>query len=294
MKPPFPYFGGKQGIAEKIVALFPDHSHYVEPYAGGLAVLFAKSPVALETINDLDGDIVAFWRVLRDRQDEFTKVCALTPHSREESLLSRDRDGLDDIERARRVWVALTQRRGGQLMPTGWRYNINPAGTSLSLVKYLNGYLSRFAPAIERLRNVSLENRPAVEVIDAYGKFADALLYVDPPYPASVRGTTNSYRYEMKKDDQHRELAEALHNAKASVVLSGYASPLYDELYVDWYQVKIATYTGQGNTNAAASARTEVLWSNRELVDQNEHALFDATFGNLALATGGRNDHNRY
>ena len=276
MKPPFPYFGGKQRIADQIVRLFPEHSSYVEPYAGGLSILLAKPPVKMETVNDLDSDIITFWRVLRDRQDEFTRLCMLTPHSREESLLARNRDNLDDLERARRVWVALTQRRGGQLMPTGWRYNIDPAGTSMSLPRYLNGYLNRFAGAIERLRNVSLENRPALEVIDAYGQFDDTLLYVDPPYPASVRGgrhATNSYRHEMKHDEQHRTLAETLHAATATVVLSGYPSPLYDELYPDWYQVTIAATTGQGNSGGSSGARTEVLWSNRELTDHND-ALF--------------------
>ena len=276
LKPPFPYFGGKQRIAEKIVAMFPDHKHYIEPYCGGLSVLFAKPVAPLETVNDLDGDVIAFWRVLRDRQDEFTAACALTPHSREESYMARNREDVDDLERARRVWVALTQRRGGQLMPTGWRYNIDPAGTSLSLVKYLNGYLRRFSPAIERLRNVSLENRPALEVVEAYGAVSGNLLYVDPPYVAETRGTANCYRHEMKKPAEHRELADALKASKAHVILSGYKSSLYDELYGDWYQVEISTYTGQGNTDAAASARTEVLWSNRELMVPGDLALFDA------------------
>jgi DNA adenine methylase len=111
-RPPFPYFGGKQRIAERIVSLFPEHGHYVEPYCGGLSVLMAKPPAMLETVNDIDGDIMTFWRVLRERPDEMERACALTPHSRAESLLSKDRDGLDDIERARRVWVALTQHRG--------------------------------------------------------------------------------------------------------------------------------------------------------------------------------------
>ena len=266
-RPPFPYFGGKQRIAERIVSLFPEHGHYVEPYCGGLSVLMAKPAAQLETVNDIDGDIMTFWRVLRDRPDEMERACALTPHSRAESLLSKDREGLDDIERARRVWVALTQRRGGQLLHTGFRYNIDPKGTSLSLVKYLDGYVKRMEPAVQRLRNVTLESRPALEVIEAYGKFAGALLYVDPPYPADVRGTTNAYRHEMKKETEHRDMADALKACNAAVILSGYASPLYDELFPDWYQVKISAYTGQGNTNAEGSARTEVLWSNRELND---------------------------
>jgi DNA adenine methylase len=282
MKPPFPYFGGKQRIAERIVSLFPAHGHYVEPYCGGLSVLMAKPPAALETVNDIDGDIMTFWRVLRERPDEMERACALTPHSRAEALLSKDREGLDDIERARRVWVALTQRRGGQLMPTGWRFNIDPKGTSMSLVKYLDAYVGRIAPAVERLRNVSLENRPALDVIEAYGKFPGALLYADPPYPAGVRGAANSYRYEMKKDGEHRDMADALKACKSVVILSGYASPLYDELFPDWHRVNIAAYTGQGNADAEGSARTETLWSNRELVDPLLDAQQSFKFADIA------------
>lgn len=84
LAPPMAYFGGKQRIAERIVALFPPHRHYVEPYAGSLSVLLAKAPAKLETVNDLDGDLVTFWRMLRDRPDELIRVCALTPHSRAE------------------------------------------------------------------------------------------------------------------------------------------------------------------------------------------------------------------
>lgn len=261
MKPPFPYFGGKQRIADTIIALFPEHEHYVEPYAGGLSVLLGKDRSKFETINDLDGDIMTFWRVLRDRPEELERAAALTPHSRAESLLARDREHLqDDVERARRVWVALTQRRGGQLQPTGWRYNIDPDGSTYSLTRYLSGYLQRFAPAAARLREVSLECRPALDVIAAYGKFDKVLLYVDPPYLGSTRGSTNAYRHEMRDPESHRTLAAALHQARAAVVLSGYPSPLYEDLYAGWHTTEIATHTGQGSVRGE---RVEMLWSNR-------------------------------
>lgn len=275
MKPPFPYFGGKQRIAEQIVALFPEHGHYVEPYCGGLSVLLAKSPSKFETVNDLDGDIVAFWRVLRDQPEDLERVCALTPHSREESLLARDRDGVEDLERARRVWVALTQRRGGQLQPTGWRYNIDPAtAANLSLSKYMSAYVGRIAPAAERLRSVAIECRPALEVIDAYGRFADVLLYVDPPYLGGTRGSTNAYRHEMKGAAEHRTMLDALREVKATVVLSGYPSDLYNDVLRGWHQVHIDASTGQSN-GRGESSRLEILWSNRELVAPTEHNALD-------------------
>lgn len=103
LTPPMPYSGGKQWVAKQIVDLFPPHAGYIEPFAGALSALLAKTPSELEVVNDLDGDIVAFWRVLRDQPEELERVCALTPHSRLETVLAGDREGVSDLERARRA-----------------------------------------------------------------------------------------------------------------------------------------------------------------------------------------------
>lgn len=81
MRPPIAYYGGKQRVAQAISSMLPAHSHYVEPFAASLAVLLAKPASRLETVNDLDGDLMTFWRVLRDQPQELTRACALTPHS---------------------------------------------------------------------------------------------------------------------------------------------------------------------------------------------------------------------
>ena len=120
MRPPFAYYGGKTTIAARIASLLPEHRHYVEPFAGSLAVLLAKTPAGFETVNDLDGNLMTFWCVLRDQPDELARVCALTPHSRAEHQAAYDLDAVDDLERARRVWVCLTQGRGNTLRRTGW------------------------------------------------------------------------------------------------------------------------------------------------------------------------------
>src|SRR4051794_36673168 len=118
MKPPFAYYGGKTTLAEAIVGLLPEHRHYIEPFAGALAVLLAKPRAQFETVNDLDGDLVTFWRVLRDRGQELATACALTPHSRAEHQAAYDLTVEDELERARRVWVRLAQGRGGMLRTT--------------------------------------------------------------------------------------------------------------------------------------------------------------------------------
>lgn len=271
--PPMPYFGGKTLLASRIAQLLPPHGHYVEPFAGSLAVLLAKAPSRMETVNDLDAEIVAFWRVLRDRPDELLRAVALTPHARFEYEHCTDRADCDDLEIARRVHVKLTQGRGAVGVKSGWRHYVKPAG-SHGMPDYLLGYLRRFGPAAERLQHVSLECRPALEVIASYGRDPDVLLYADPPYLASSRaggddprGGTQRYRHEMLGTGEHREMADALLDCSAAVVLSGYPSPLYDEMFGDWSRVEFSTGTGQP-ARGEWSVRTEVLWSNRPIGDQ--------------------------
>lgn len=266
MKPPVPYYGGKQRIADDIVAVLPPHEHYVEPFAGSLSVLFAKPPSPLETVNDIDKELMTFWRVLRERRPELAEVCALTPHSRVEHSESFTA-AADDLEVARRVFVRLTQGRASRLTPTGWRFNRHTTGARLP--REVANRIGQFAGAADRLAHVSLECRPALDVIADYGTEPTVLLYVDPPYLADTRNGTN-YRLEMAGGREHRELAEALHAARATVVLSGYPSPLYDELYTAWDRVEIQARTDQGG----ATERTEVLWSNRPLASQP--SLLDA------------------
>lgn len=269
--PPFSYYGGKTTLAAAIVGLLPKHEHYVEPFAGSLAVLLSKPPSRMETVNDLDQHLMTFWRVLREQPDALAAAAALTPHGRAEFEAARDLDGAgDDLERARRVWVLLTQSRSSTLRVTGWRHYQDPAGSSASFPRYLRGYVERMPLAAHRLRGVSLECRDALDVIAAYGRHADVLLYVDPPYLRSSRNSAG-YRHEMGSREQHEALAEALHSCVASVVLSGYASPLYQDLYAGWDVAELAAFTGNGT--AGRGERTEVLWSNRPF--PQEWSLFE-------------------
>jgi DNA adenine methylase len=261
VRPPVPYFGSKQRVADWIVSLLPEHGHYVEPYAGGLSVLLAKPASRMETVNDLDGDLVTFWRMLRDHTEDLVRVCELTPHARAE-LADAWEPTTDDLERARRVWVRLTQGRGGMMRRTGWRHYSTTSNSSIGMPGYLEAYRGRILPAAERLRSVSLDCLPALTMIGKYGDGRDVLLYVDPPYLGITRSHRNRYGLEMREEAEHKELASALHGCVAAVVLSGYDSPLYRDLYADWHRYELITSTG----NAAGNkARTEVIWSNREL-----------------------------
>jgi DNA adenine methylase len=269
VRPPFPYYGGKQTLAERLVALLPPHRHYVEPYAGSLAVLLGKPRSRFETANDLDDDLRNFWEVLRTRDDELEVACGLTPHSRAEHTAAMDAEQPteDPLERARRTWVLLTQGQSGATgRRTGWRFFSKTAGGSSPMPRYLEGYVERFGPCVARLHGVSLECRPALEVVGTYGRHEDVLLYIDPPYVLSTR-KGRGYKHEMT-DDDHRALAAAVRRSAATVVLSGYPSDLYDlELFPDWHRVELPAGTGNGGE---WRERTEVVWSNRRLERPND------------------------
>ncbi len=256
VKPPFAYYGGKTTLAPVIADLLPAHEHYVEPFAGSLAVLLAKKPSRAETVNDLDGDLVTFWRVLRDRPEDLERACALTPHSRAEFKDAWESLPGDELEAARRVWVRLTQSRGKSMKRTGWW---NALGSARDIPGSLHTFAMRVGPCAERLAEVSIESRDALELIRDYGSEPSACLYVDPPYLGSTRAT--NYRVEMTADDAHVALADALNECKASVVLSGYDAPLYAELFDGWHRMDLRGAT----TLSGATDRTEVLWSNRPL-----------------------------
>jgi DNA adenine methylase len=217
---------------------------------------------------------MTFWRVLRDRGEELERVCALTPHSRAEyqhclDIIADDMD--DELETARRVWVRLSQGRGGTQRRTGWRNYVAPRGSSIGMPGYLDAYRNRMAAVAQRLANVSLECRPALDLIEQYGSVTKGLvLYVDPPYEGSCR-SGRTYLVEMSSAAEHRQLAGVLHAARATVILSGYDSPLYDELYDGWHRITFAATTN-GAPNGQRARRTEVLWSNRRL---GQPTLFD-------------------
>lgn len=251
------YFGSKWRVAPEIIKYFPDHVVYVEPFGGSAAVLLRKEPAWNEVYNDLDEDIVNLFRVLRTpaQAKELIRVVALTPFSRVEYMGAFEACD-DPVERARRLlvrsWFSYSSR--GIFSNSGYRSGLktnkrfrNPQ-QEWALVEEALGQV------VKRLKRVNIECLPAVEVIEKHDH-KNTLFYVDPPYVAHTR-RKNVYTFEFS-DEDHRELAQCLHRLKGMVVLSGYASELYDkDLYADWQRV---TYAARGEMNVA---RTEVLWIN--------------------------------
>ncbi|MBV8523553.1 MAG: DNA adenine methylase, partial [Acetobacteraceae bacterium] len=234
----FGWYGGKFSHLEWLLPLLPETHHYCEPFAGSAAVLLNRAPSPVETYNDVDGEVVNFFRVLRDHGAKLERAIALTPFSREEFCLAitGDGDGVSDVERARRFYVRARQARTGlaQTASLGRWANCKQtsrAGVSGVVSRWLGG-IEALADIADRLLRVQIENRPAIDAIRLYNS-PSTLFYCDPPYLHSTRGDRCAYGFEMD-EAEHVELAAVLHQCVGKVAISGYRNGLMDDLYADW------------------------------------------------------------
>ena len=256
-RPALRYHGGKWKMGGWIVDHLPPHGTYVEPFGGSAAVLLRKQPSAFEVWNDLSHQVKTFFTVLRERTAELIRAIELTPYHRAEALQAeRAPETTDPLETARRFYVRSWQTYGGirdTRTSSGFRFDVAP--TDKANVDLWTNTEQLWAVAA-RLRGVQFESRDALDVISRYGQQRTALLYCDPPYVTSTRNRRwDSAAYAVEfSDEDHRRLAELLHAVEAQVVVSGYPSPLYDELFEGWRRVDRQVRT-QGRGEA-----TECLW----------------------------------
>lgn len=271
MRTPLTYYGGKQRLAAEIVALMPAHRSYLEPFAGGAAVLFAKPRAERETLNDSDGQIVRFWRALRNRPDELAAAVAATPYSRKEWRASRE-PADEDVEAARRLLVnvdmsfsrsrqswsvpCIGQGRG-RWQPGSWE-NLPP----------------NLLAAAERLQGVALENGDAVEMLARWDE-PDALIYADPPYAGEHRLAPEKGYAHDDDGGLWPRMIEALRGIdRAAVILSGY--PCVEAERLGWRYVDLAARrTVQSRAGSTLPAAPERLWLSPAVPDPVA-ALFGA------------------
>lgn len=258
----FGWYGGKFSHLGWLLPLLPQCHHYCEPFAGSAAVLLNRAPSPVETYNDIDGDVVNFFRVLRDRSEELIRACALTPFSREEyyHAIHDSQVGISDVERARRFFIRARQTRTGLAQTASLGRWANCKETSRS---GMSGVVSRWLGGVEgldevaeRIMRVQIENRPALDVIKLYDS-PTTLFYCDPPYVHATRGDTKAYGFEMD-DGQHRLLAETLNKIQGKAAVSGYRCDLMDELFRDWHRFDAPAK----KVHSTKDERQESLWTN--------------------------------
>jgi DNA adenine methylase len=259
----FGWYGGKYSHLEWLLPLLPSCHHYCEPFAGSAAVLLNRTPSPVETYNDLDGEVVNFFRVLRDTKEKLVEAIGLTPFSREEfATACRLDEELTDFERGRRFYVRARQVRTGlaQTASVGrWANCMNTSRSGMS------GVISRWLGGVEdlpliaaRLIRVQIENRPAANVISLYDS-KETLFYCDPPYVHITRGDSKAYGHEMT-DKQHAALADVLNSVKGKVAISNYDCDLMDKLYP---RSKWRKFVSPEKTiHSTKGKRSEVLWVN--------------------------------
>ena len=254
----FQYLGGKYFSAKWILSLFPEHHHYVEPFCGAAHIALNKPPATIETINDLNGDLINFFKQVRDNTDALIAKLDLTLYSRNEVLLAREPTD-DNLERARRWFVRSIQAFSGLPGKRGWSYSIATPQN-----KNVNQWLNKIVhlpTLVTRLKQFQIESRPALDIIKRYDR-PETLFYCDPPYVHDARVDKVAYKgYEMS-DDDHRQLAEALHGCVGKVAISGYQCDLYDELYGNWQRHDKETIAGSGIIGKPRPKRVESVWCN--------------------------------
>ncbi len=280
-RPALRYLGGKWRLAPWIISHFPPHRVYVEPFGGAASVLLRKPRSAGECYNDLDGSLVNLFTVLRDAESaaELCRRLSLTPFSRIEYDLAFEPTE-DLIERARRLVVRSYMGHGSSsaisLRSTGFRASLVNRGGALPAGEW-PGMPAALAAITNRIQGVLLECRPALQVIDRYDA-VDALIYLDPPYVQETRSAKHrggrafhAYAFEMS-GEEHGSLLERALQAKAMIVISGYASELYDEMLKGWRRETRDTHAD------GALDRTEVLWINppasAALAPKRQHDIF--------------------
>lgn len=260
LRPPVKWHGGKFYLCQRIIRHFPEHHTYVEPFGGAASVLLNKPRSPVEVYNDLDERITRLFRVLRDHGQEFHRRLALTPYS-EVEFQEAEQPAPDEIEQARRDFVRWRLSLGGR----GGSFSFTLHRVRRGMADVVSGYLSMIDEGLprisERLRTVQIVRRPALDVIRTWDAPA-TLIYCDPPYLHSTRheGSRTVYGCEMSEQD-HRQLADLLKQCKSRVVLSGYPSGLYDELYRGWRVVEFDMPNHAAGGRSKARKR-ETIWLN--------------------------------
>ena len=238
-KPVISWPGGKRLLAKHILPLMPAHQCYIEVFGGGLAVLCQKPRSPLEVVNDIDEDLVRFYRVVRFHPEALLQELEFLPASRQEFMDFRVHPGTTDVQRAARWWYLNVNSFGG-------------FGESFPATRKSGG--ATLASRSARLDSIRLLNmrldRVAIEHLDwrkCLQKYDDkgSCFYLDPPY---VAGSQNLYAQKFSERD-HAELADAIRSLKGRWVLSYCDSPLVRKLYAGCKIKEVSRARGIGNNH---------------------------------------------
>lgn len=229
----FNYPGSKWNLAPWITSFFPEHHSYVEPFFGSGAVFFSKRKSNIETINDINGDVINFFEWCKKDPEKLARELYLTPYSRtiyEEAKQKSNNE--DSFKRAVNFAVSTSMSHGFKTSEySGFKIDIQGRERSYCVRNWC-GLPDRIMSIVDRMREVQIECRPAVEILQTFN-FPNVLLYLDPPYPTDTRHPI-MYECEMSTED-HEELLHLILKHKGPVIISSYKNPMYDAALSGWH-----------------------------------------------------------
>ncbi|AXQ78552.1 DNA adenine methylase [Streptococcus chenjunshii] len=259
MKSLIRYPGSKWNLAQKIIDLLPEHKSYLEPYFGSGAVLFTKSPSPIETVNDLNDDVVNLFQVIQSAPDVLQEKLWGIPYSRSIYEMAWKNKPNNEVDKAVNFIIRSTMSHGFRVFEkSGWKRDVSGRESAYA-VQHWNRLPETVREMAVRLKGVQIENRPALQLIEEFSR-PEAVIYIDPPYILSTRAR-KQYSHEMT-DNDHIELLELLNQSKAQIILSGYTSDLYDRYLSNWERLEFSATAERG------LPRTEVLWMNFQPAQQ--------------------------
>ena len=256
MKAVIKYPGSKWSIARWIIGFFPPHHSYLEPFFGSGAVLYNKPRSHIETVNDLDGNVVNLFEWIRQDPERLAREIYLTPYARQVYNAAFETEPVDSFERAVNFYIRLNMGHGFRTNGerVGWKNDVQGRERSYASQDWCN-LPGKIMQAAERLRGVQIENMPAVELIQRFN-YPNVLIYADPPYVLSERHG-KQYRFEME-DDAQVDLLDVILAHKGPVLISGYDNDLYNDRLHSWHREETDCYS------QVCSKKREVLWMNFE------------------------------
>lgn len=265
MKAVIKYPGSKWSIARWIINFFPEHHSYLEPFFGSGAVLFNKPRSHIETVNDLDGNVVNLFEWIRQDPERLAHEIYYTPYARQVYEDAFAAVPADSLQKAVNFYIRLNMgygfRTNGEKV--GWKNDIQGRERSYASKDWCD-LPEKIMQAAERLRGVQIENRPAVEVMQRFN-YPNVLIYLDPPYVLSTRHG-KQYRYEMD-DAAHNDLLDVSLAHRGPVLISGYDNELYNERLKNWHREETFCYS------QVKSKKKEVLWMN--FMPEKQMSLFE-------------------
>ncbi|HLG65564.1 MAG TPA: DNA adenine methylase [Ktedonosporobacter sp.] len=258
---PFKWVGGKSRLRKHIINLLPQHTCYVELFAGAAWVLFGKQPSNVEVLNDIDQDLVNFFRVVKEKPGELIASFEweLVSRAEFERLASLDPTQLTDVQRAHRFYYLIMASWGGEFHYPRFQTSINDGGHGNRLFGALQTLHKRIMPVYERLRTVIIENLDWQACVDRYDR-PGTVMYIDPPYPENGC----NYVYNMRDRSDHEKLADRLNHAQCKWLLSSYDTPFIRELFAEHHIIQVQSSSGM---NTEKNGNTRVV--NKEVLIMN-------------------------